>query len=42
VHESAERSCRDVLYRRGRLLGSLREGGALAFETTSSRLPPRS
>jgi uncharacterized protein (DUF58 family) len=36
MYESA--AAQDVLHRRERLLGSLREGGALAFETTSSRL----
>ncbi|HKW00258.1 MAG TPA: DUF58 domain-containing protein, partial [Vicinamibacterales bacterium] len=39
VHEMYESAAaQDVLYRRERLLGNLREGGALAFETTSSRL----
>jgi len=39
VHEMYESAAaQDVLHRRERLLGSLREGGALAFETTSSRL----
>lgn len=34
----ASAAAQDVLHRRERLLGSLREGGALAFETASSRL----
>jgi uncharacterized protein (DUF58 family) len=39
VHEMYESAAaQDVLHRRELLLGSLREGGALAFETTSSRL----